>query len=429
MAHRKTAVAILCLAVICGAAVLWAAYKEKAIQRKLGEDARLYRVRAEQGDKDAQSRLGSVYYYGQGVRQDYAEAVRWYRKAADQGDAKAQFSVGVLYHQGKGVPQDYAEAARWLGKAAEQGEARAQYSLGVSYAEGQGVPQNYAEAARWCRKAAEQGDPTAQHYLGYAYRWGRGVPQNYADAARWYRKAAEQGDEVAQGYLGVAYQRGQGVPRDYVEAVRWYLKVVGAGALRCMRHMGWTSFVTLLLALVVLVVPKGRWRRARWLSWALLSGSCAAYVLHTLSGSFWTGWGRVLIIVLFAMLSAISALTAVTGALRGRNRRVDPSRSPMIPEGQQAALCSPSRSGEPRNTRSCRSQFYELLRRRGEPISIAYRSKVAICGPCHLSSVRRSWNGSLRATRGFCMHTMLTATARRSSGWCASRILRASLPS
>jgi hypothetical protein len=60
--------------------------------------------------------------------------------------------------------------------------------------------------------------------------------------------------------------------------------------------------------------------------------------------------------------------------------------------------------------------------------SIAYRSTVTISGPCRLSSARRSWKGSSRATRGFCIRTMLTATPQPSSGSCASRTWRASLP-
>ena len=37
---------------------------------------------AEQGDAKAQYKLGTMYYFGHGVPQDYWEAVRWYRKAA-----------------------------------------------------------------------------------------------------------------------------------------------------------------------------------------------------------------------------------------------------------------------------------------------------------------------------------------------------------
>jgi TPR repeat protein len=64
-------------------------------------------------------------------RGDYATALREWRPLAEQGDADAQARLGFLYYQRLGVPQDVAEAAKWFRKAAEQGLACAQYNLGV----------------------------------------------------------------------------------------------------------------------------------------------------------------------------------------------------------------------------------------------------------------------------------------------------------
>src|SRR5438477_7964199 len=96
---RKIAVPVTCVAVICGAAILWLVYKERATDRKLGEAAS---VLAKQGDANAQYSLGNMYRTGQGVRQDYAESVRWFREAAGQGDAKAQNGLAYMYATGKG---------------------------------------------------------------------------------------------------------------------------------------------------------------------------------------------------------------------------------------------------------------------------------------------------------------------------------------
>ncbi|WP_269467350.1 tetratricopeptide repeat protein [Candidatus Thiodictyon syntrophicum] len=62
-------------------------------------------AKAEQGDADAQSKLGWMYLKGQGVPQDYAQAAAWYRKAADQDNADPQYNIGGLYLTGRGVPQ------------------------------------------------------------------------------------------------------------------------------------------------------------------------------------------------------------------------------------------------------------------------------------------------------------------------------------
>ena len=225
----RVAVPVVCVAVICGAAISWRAYKAKANARKLAEAASLYRARAEQGDAKAQSDLGHKYFHGNGVPQDYAEAARWYGKAADQGEAKAQYAIGYMHYHGQGVPQNYAEALRWYRKAADQGYARAQYALGYRYYEGKDVAQDYAEAVRWYRKAADQGYAEAQCDLAGLYYQGKGVPQDYSEAVHWYRKAADQGYAKAQYAVGYMYSQGKGVPPDYAEAARWYRKAAIQG--------------------------------------------------------------------------------------------------------------------------------------------------------------------------------------------------------
>ena len=110
----------------------------------------------------------------------------------------AQFSLGQMYFYGNGVPQDYQEAAKWFRRAAEQGDAGAQFSLGAVYSTGDGVPQNDAEAKKWYHKAAEQGNADAQFSLGQMYFYGNGVPQDYVQAHKWFNLAtAREPDEYS----------------------------------------------------------------------------------------------------------------------------------------------------------------------------------------------------------------------------------------
>ena len=51
---------------------------------------------AEQGDAEAQKKLGYLYRYGHGVPKDGVEAAKWYRMAAVQGDVVAQFTLGLI---------------------------------------------------------------------------------------------------------------------------------------------------------------------------------------------------------------------------------------------------------------------------------------------------------------------------------------------
>lgn len=132
------------------------------------------RVKAEQGDADAQFNLGVRYDTGEGVLQDHQQAVKWYRKAAEQGDALAQYNLGTKYDAGQGVLQDYKQAAEWWSKAAEQGHAKAQNNLGRMY---------------------ENGKVPPPEYLGFTY----GEEQDPVKAHMYYNIAAANGHSKAAG--------------------------------------------------------------------------------------------------------------------------------------------------------------------------------------------------------------------------------------
>jgi TPR repeat protein len=116
---------------------------------------------AQQGDAGAQRELGAMYYFGEGVPQDYKEAIKWYSKSAEQGTADAQGALGTLYYHGKGVPQDYKEAIKWYSKSAEQNYVKSQVMLGYMYYHGEGVQQEYVLAHMWFNLAAVQGNVNA----------------------------------------------------------------------------------------------------------------------------------------------------------------------------------------------------------------------------------------------------------------------------
>jgi TPR repeat protein len=229
---------------------------------------------AEQGDAEAQFNLGSLYYQGWGVPQDYREAAKWLRKAAEQNHGFAQATLGTIYAEGvQGVieadypqalmwfilatargdgearefrdslamrmtpkqiteaqmlarefkPQDaYAKSLRELKQLAEKGDAAAQFKIGLIYYSGQGVARDYLEALKWFREAALQKHSLARYNVGYMYAKGEGTPQDYVEAAKWYRQAAEQGNQLAQYNLGYMYEKGQGVLADEVQALMWY---------------------------------------------------------------------------------------------------------------------------------------------------------------------------------------------------------------
>ena len=117
---------------------------------------------ADTGDALAMFNIGSKYYSGDGVDQDYAKAMEWYLKAAEVGSVLAIYNIGVMYRDGEGVPKDYDMAMNWFRKAADLGYADAMNNIGAMYANGQGVEKNADEAMKWYRKAADAGSVTAK---------------------------------------------------------------------------------------------------------------------------------------------------------------------------------------------------------------------------------------------------------------------------
>jgi len=89
----------------------------------------VFKSLAESGDAKAQSILGLMYSYGEGVSVDYRESARWYRRAAEQNSSVAQYNLGMLFAEGKGVSQDKEQAIEWLTKAADGGHFRARTEL------------------------------------------------------------------------------------------------------------------------------------------------------------------------------------------------------------------------------------------------------------------------------------------------------------
>src|SRR5882672_1450316 len=57
-------------------------------------------AKAEKGDAEAQAELGSRYYHGSGVKQDYEVAVKWFRQSAEQGNLRGQAFLALCYEAG-----------------------------------------------------------------------------------------------------------------------------------------------------------------------------------------------------------------------------------------------------------------------------------------------------------------------------------------
>jgi TPR repeat protein len=144
------------------------------------------KARGDQGDADAQFKVGLIYYMGQGVLRDYLEALAWFKKAALQNNPYAQYNVGYMCEKGEGTPQDYVEAAKYYRQAAQRGNRLAQYTLGYLYEKGQGVSQDEIQALMWYNLAAIKGETKAKAARDRVTIWM--TPAQIAEAQRLARE-------------------------------------------------------------------------------------------------------------------------------------------------------------------------------------------------------------------------------------------------
>ncbi len=90
---------------------------------------------------------------------------------AQQGDAQAQYKLGLAYHRGEGVPQDDAKAIYWWNLSARQGNVYAQHDLGLMYYKGQGVKKSLVRAHMWMHLAAYYGSSHAGRQVNKLERY------------------------------------------------------------------------------------------------------------------------------------------------------------------------------------------------------------------------------------------------------------------
>lgn len=228
---------------------------------------------AKKGDVEAQNTLGSYYYSGKKVKQNYEAALKWFTLAAKQKHVQAIANMGLCYQFGRGIKADslmavklYKESIKAgnaeLVKNREEGVAKQSASLfdlvlladlyengcgstidkkpelALKYykmaAAHQSLPainkvahlydqvQKYAEALPYFKMAADRGEGFAAYKLGDYLCNGKGTQVDKATAAVYLDKAAKQQYPQAIMMLGNLYYKGDGVQQDYAKAMNLY---------------------------------------------------------------------------------------------------------------------------------------------------------------------------------------------------------------
>jgi TPR repeat protein len=193
---------------------------------------------ADQGDTEAQIKLGELHESGTGILQNYAEAARWYTIAAEAGSAKARNRLARMYASGLGVEKDPERAFEMFSNAAESAVPQYVFDLAVAHETGIGTERDPERAARLYEAAAIGGLDDATANLALLYYEGRGVERDLEKARQLLSQAAEAGVAKAQNNLGLMYTRGDGVEQDYAVAAEWFRKAADQGLPMAMTNLG-----------------------------------------------------------------------------------------------------------------------------------------------------------------------------------------------
>lgn len=152
---------------------------------------------AEDGDREAQFKLGLCYTKGEIISYNQEKAINLFKKAARQGHADAQFQLGLCYDKGKGVVQNKTKAAKLFSMAVKQGHEAAYDHLAIYYANGQvDIGGNLRATSNLKEKQSKIAE--MEFKLGVQYDKGLGIPKNKLMATELFKRAAEKGHKNAQ---------------------------------------------------------------------------------------------------------------------------------------------------------------------------------------------------------------------------------------
>jgi TPR repeat protein len=223
------------------------------------EGRRWLREAAEEGDANAQNRLGWNYWKGIALPQSDNEAQYWFTESAKQGStlamwnlyflagkaqdrktltnlfglvmgyaergyASAQTLVARMYAGGAGVAQDRSKEIIWYEKAGAQDYGPALEAAGDWY-HNTGPTQDRRKAFGFYQRAAAQGLPNAQARVAELLLSGEGGVVNEKEGLAMLQTAAAAGDISAQYDLATRYKEGRGLAKNLQAAIQWYSRL------------------------------------------------------------------------------------------------------------------------------------------------------------------------------------------------------------
>jgi TPR repeat protein len=138
---------------------------------------------------------------------EYNKAFAWYHKAALTDHVEAQSQMGDMYRWGEGIPVDYKRAMEWYQKAAKNGSMDALSVICHMHRYGESEIKENHNVIECFKKEANQGNTMIQYYLGAIYdtKCEMNDPQK---AVYWYQMAFDHGFWPVETELKALNQRG-----------------------------------------------------------------------------------------------------------------------------------------------------------------------------------------------------------------------------
>jgi len=193
--------------------------------------------KAENGDLQAQLKLGYAYLYGSDkLPSDYEKAFHFYQLAANQNDITGLNNLGTLYYNGLGISRNISKAIELFTKSAKLGNNEAATNLAFIYISGNDTEKNIPLGIKYFQQAATD-NILAKYMIGYAHYQGVHLPLDYIKAAPMIKSAADAGFDEAQILLANIYIKGQGYPQNYANAVKYLSYAVSQGNIQAMLQL------------------------------------------------------------------------------------------------------------------------------------------------------------------------------------------------
>ena len=214
-------------------------------QLSINTDILILKAQSDEGNSDAKFYLGTLYYSGKNLDQNFDKAISLFQEASDGGNVSATFNLGIIYAKGRGVDVDEKKAFSYYKKAAFGGLPQAQYNYALWLREGRTVEANPVEAIEWFKVSANKNFDRSLIELAKGYESGIAGRRDYREAVKLYRRA--RASEIkrdnspylqATYHLGRLYLKGLGVSPDSKKGLKFIREAANGNVNAALIEMG-----------------------------------------------------------------------------------------------------------------------------------------------------------------------------------------------